>query len=161
MKENKGEHPLGDALQLILLVVFLVVWVLDSFVFRKSVFLSGRIPLYLRIAVLAALEIVAFMLFRSGRVAVEPDKRSSVVLSSGAFSYVRHPLYLASLLFYLGLTVSTASLYSLALFMIIFIFYDYIAGYEEKLMEIKHGDAYLEYRDRTGKWIPKISGRRA
>jgi protein-S-isoprenylcysteine O-methyltransferase Ste14 len=157
MKEKNGEHPSGDAGQIIFLLLFLIVWIMDSFFFHWSTNLSGRIPLLVRLVLLAVLEIIAFILYRSGHVAVEPDKRSSVVISSGAFRYVRHPLYLASILFYLGLVVSTASLYSLALFMLIFLFYDYIAGYEEKLMEFKHGEAYSEYRENTGKWIPKMT----
>jgi len=34
MKEKEGEHPFGDAGQLISLGVFLVVWVGDSFFLR-------------------------------------------------------------------------------------------------------------------------------
>ena len=41
MKEKNGEHPFGDAGQLILLGVFLVVWVGDSFFLRKTNFLSA------------------------------------------------------------------------------------------------------------------------
>jgi hypothetical protein len=35
-----GEHPFGDAGQLIFLIVFLALWALDSFVFRFSTFLA-------------------------------------------------------------------------------------------------------------------------
>jgi protein-S-isoprenylcysteine O-methyltransferase Ste14 len=63
---------------------------------------------------------------------------------------------LGSILVYLGLTVSTASLFCLALLVVIFLFYNYIAGYEEKLLETKFGDAYIEYKKKTGKWIPGI-----
>jgi protein-S-isoprenylcysteine O-methyltransferase Ste14 len=36
-----------------------------------------------------------------------------------------------------------------------FVFYNYIAGYEEKLLETKFGDSYREYERRTGKWLPR------
>jgi protein-S-isoprenylcysteine O-methyltransferase Ste14 len=60
---------------------------------------------------------------------------------------------------YLGLTVSTASLFCLALLVAIFLFYNTIAGYEEKLMEAKFGQAYIAYKKNTGRWIPHFSRR--
>jgi protein-S-isoprenylcysteine O-methyltransferase Ste14 len=78
------------------------------------------------------------------------------VVTTGAFRYVRHPLYLASILTYFGLTVSTGSISSLVLFIGIFVFYNYIAGYEEKLMDKKFGDEYKKYKKKTGKWVMKI-----
>jgi protein-S-isoprenylcysteine O-methyltransferase Ste14 len=77
------------------------------------------------------------------------------VVSKGAFRYVRHPLYSAAILFYLSLTIATASLFSLALLVVIFLFYNYIAGYEERLMEIKFGEDYVSYKKRTGRWVPR------
>jgi protein-S-isoprenylcysteine O-methyltransferase Ste14 len=82
------------------------------------------------------------------------------MVSTGAFRYVRHPLYLASVLVYLGLTVFTISFFSLALFIVILIFHNYIASYEEKLLMAKFGDEYSKYKSRTGKWIPRIGKER-
>ncbi len=155
MKEKTGEHPFGDAGQLIVLVLFLSVWGGDSFFLRRSTFLSDYLPPYLRLSILALATAMALYLFRSGHIAVShhrPDK----VLTEGAFRYVRHPLYLASILTYCGLTVSTASLFSLAFIILAIIFYDYIAGYEERLLELKFGEEYASYRKRTGKWFPRV-----
>jgi protein-S-isoprenylcysteine O-methyltransferase Ste14 len=154
MKERKGEHPFGDAGQLILLGLFLVVWAGDSFFVRKSTFLWDGVPLFIRLTILGLVLIPAFYLFLSGHVAVAHGERPASVLSTGAFRYVRHPLYLAAMLVYLGLAVSTASLFSLLLLVIIFLFYNYIAGYEERLMEIKFGTDYVSYKNKTGKWVP-------
>ena len=160
MKEKKGEHPLGDAGQLILLGVFLVVWVWDSFFLRKSTFLSDYVPLYIRIVILSLTLIAAMYLFRSGHVVVSHEQRPNSVVASGAFRYVRHPLYLASILTYLGLTVSTVSLFSLVLFVGIFVFHNYIASYEEKLLDARFGEEYRKYKKRTGKWVPRIGKER-
>jgi protein-S-isoprenylcysteine O-methyltransferase Ste14 len=146
MKERKGEHPYGDSGQLILLGLFLVLWGGDSFFVQKSTFVSDYIPLPVRLVVFGLTLITAVYLFMSGHVVVAHEERPTSVISRGAFRYVRHPLYLGALLFYLGLTVSTASLFSLALLVAIFLFYNYIAGYEERLMEIKFvkGDVRAE-----------------
>jgi protein-S-isoprenylcysteine O-methyltransferase Ste14 len=59
-------------------------------------------------------------------------------------------------LFYVGLAVSTASFFSLGLLVGILIFYNYIASYEEKLLEVRFGEAYRSYKKSTGKWVPRI-----
>ena len=156
MKEKNGEHPLGDAGQLILFGVFMVIWILDSFVLHRPTFLSKYIPLVIRLIILGVALSTAFYLFKSGHVVVTPDQRPTGVVSSGAFRYVRHPLYLGSFLVYLGLTVSTASVFCLGLLVVAFLFYNYIAGYEEKLLEIKLGKAYIAYKENTGRWMPRF-----
>ena len=156
MQAKKGEHPLGDAGQLMLFAVFLMVWILESFVMHRSTFLANSIPLVMRLIFLAATLVAAFFLFRSGHEAVIGEQRPARILSAGAFRYVRHPLYLGSILVYFGLTVSTASLFCLALLVAIVLFYNYIADFEEKLMQAKFGQAYIAYREKTGKWIPRF-----
>jgi protein-S-isoprenylcysteine O-methyltransferase Ste14 len=157
MKEKEGEHPFGDVVQLILLFAFLIVWTADSFFLRASTFLSMEVPLYVRLILLGLAILCAVYLARSGHAVVSHHERPERVVSTGAFRYVRHPLYLASLLFYLGLAVSTASLFSFALLVLIFFFYDYFASYEEKRLLEKYWTEYRDYRKRTGKWIPKIT----
>lgn len=155
MREKNGEHPWGDTGQLLLLGLFLVLWAGDSFFLRQSTFLAGFIPLAIRLAVLILAFIIGFYLFKSGHVVVSHGQRPTGVVSNGAFRYVRHPLYLASLLAYLGLSFSTVSLLSFTLLIVIFVFYNSIASYEEKLLENKHDDAYRQYKKKTAKWIPR------
>lgn len=160
MKEKNGEHPFGDAGQLILLGLFLVVWAGDSFFLRLSTFLSAYIPLFIRLLILGIAFITALYLFRSGHVVVDREHKPDHVVTSGAFKYVRHPLYLASILVYLGMAVSTLSLFSLVILVPIFIFYNYLASYEEKLLKEKFGEEYRKYKEKTGKWVPRIGRNR-
>ena len=44
----------------------------------------------------------------------------------------------------------------LFIWVVIFIFYNHIAGYEEKLLEDRFQAAYRNYKKRTGKWVPLI-----
>jgi protein-S-isoprenylcysteine O-methyltransferase Ste14 len=156
IKEKKGEHPWGDTGQLILIVLFLLVWAVDSFLLRLSTFLSERIPLYFRLGFLVILLVIAILLFRSTHFVTDEGKRPNKVIKTGAFRYVRHPLYLASMLVCLGLVVSTASLLSMAAFVGIFVFYDFIASYEERFLTNEFGDQYTKYKRKTGKWVPRI-----
>ncbi|MGD8257965.1 MAG: isoprenylcysteine carboxylmethyltransferase family protein [Desulfobacterales bacterium] len=156
MKEKNGEHPFGDSGQLILLIVFLLIWVVDSFFLQISTFLSDYVSLYIRLVISGFILVIAIYLIRSGHVVVSHEQRPSGVVSTGAFRYVRHPLYLGSIMFYLGISVSTASLFSLVLVVVIFLFYNCIAGYEEKLLEDRFDAEYRNYKKKTGKWVPMI-----
>ena len=155
LKQRKGEHPYGDAGQLVLLGVFAVVWVVDSFYLHATTFLSSYVPEYISRLVLVVLVAAAVYLFFSSRVVIRGE-RPNYVVTNRAFKHVRHPMYLAAILGYLAAAFSSLSLASLGLIVIVFIFYDYIATYEEKLLETKFGTKYMEYKQRTGKWLPKI-----
>ena len=156
MEEKAGEHPFGDMGQLISLGVFLIVWIADSFFLHISTVLSDYVPLYVRLVILGLALATAIYLMRSGHAVVDHEQRPCGLVETGAFRYVRHPLYMASILTYLGLAISTASLLSLAVLVGIFFFHNYIASYEEGLLETKYGDEYRKYRMRTGKWMPNI-----
>ena len=149
------EHPLGDSGQIVALIIFLIIWSLDSFVFRFSTQLASYVPLYIRLILAALFFILAGYLARSGHAVVFKEFRDPPrVINSGVFSYMRHPLYCSVLLFYLGFVLTTLSLFSLALLVCIFLFYDHIAAFEEKQLEEKFGEAYKDYMEKTPKWIP-------
>ena len=141
---------------MILLGIFLIVWVGDSFFLHLSTFLVDYLPWYIRIVFLVPCLTAAAFLVKSGHGVVSHSQRSRGLVSSGAFKYVRHPLYLGCILFYLGLALSTASLFSLVLWVAICLVYNYLASYEEKLLEAKFGESYIIYKEKTGKWMPRM-----
>jgi len=149
MKNKNGEYPGGDKGQIIFFCLFLTVWTIDS-IFHISTFLSEYSPFYLRLAILLISLITAVYLFASSHfITRQKDK----LITSGVFEYTRHPLYLSTVLVYLGLTIYSMSVFSIILFNAIFMFYDYIAGYEEKILEEKFGEEYIKYKEKTGKWV--------
>jgi protein-S-isoprenylcysteine O-methyltransferase Ste14 len=156
MKERKGEHPFGDRGQLTMLCLFLIVWGGDTFFLRWSTFLSAWVPQVIRWALLGVAVLAAIILVQTSHFVISEKERPDHVVDTGAFRYVRHPLYLAALLGYLGAAVSSMSLLGFALWIVIFVFYNYIATYEEKLLETKLGDAYRAYEMKTGKWLPRL-----
>ena len=160
MKKTNGEHPYGDLGQLILLGLFLVIWVGDSFFWHSTTFPAHYLPLPLRVLIMALALTGAFLLVKSGHVVISHGRHGQVPASlvvTGAFRYVRHPLYLGCLLTYLGLSIVTASLLSLAfLVFAIMPFYNFIATYEENLLEDRFGESYRTYKHHTGKWLPQM-----
>ncbi len=152
-----GEHPFGDTGQIILLLVYLAVWVLDSFVFKYSVFLGRYVPFPFRALVALLVLVAAILLANSGHRAVHHGHHTEPrLIKDGAFAQVRHPLYLASLLFYLFLFCMTLSLISLGVFLGCFLFYDFIAAYEEKLLLKRFGQEYRDYKRQVPRWIPRF-----
>lgn len=159
MKDKNGEHPFGDTGQLILGGLFLVVWAADSFFLHKTTCLAQYIPLLLRLVVSLALFSLAVWLVRSAHFIVDHEHRLDGVVTTGAFHFVRHPLYLATMLVYCGLAFSTLSLISFVMLVGIFFFYNYIAGFEEMALLAKFGGEYRDYQTRTGRWIPRPGNR--
>lgn len=152
-----GEHPYGDMGQMICLVVFLILWILDFIVFRLSTFLAQYIPSYIRWTAAAAAFALAVCLIRNGHRMVPDEAHDSEhLVKDGAFAHVRHPLYGESLLVYLSLILGSFSLVSLVAFGVIFLFYNAIASYEEKILDKKFGQEYRVYKQTVPKWIPRL-----
>lgn len=154
-QDLSGEHKYGDIGQLIFLALFFVLWGIDSHYLQFSTFLTGYIPIYVSAPIggliLTFASIFAFkglqQIFREIR---DPPE----VIRTGVFKYTRHPIYLGAILLYLGLTIITLSLASLGLIVIVVIFYDFIASYEEKLLTEQFENEYEQYKKDVPKWIP-------
>lgn len=152
-----GEHPLGDIGQLLLLIVFLIVWVFDSFIFRISVFLARDVSLLIRIPLGLAFIGAAAYFAREGMRSVFGEVRAEpAVLTAGIFGRVRHPIYLGCILFYVGLVIFTLSIISSVICAIIIGFYHYISRYEERKLLNKFGQEYERYMESVPMWIPRI-----
>jgi protein-S-isoprenylcysteine O-methyltransferase Ste14 len=152
-----GEHPYGDAGQIAGFLLFLLMWVLDSFVFKLTTGFAAYVPLYARLIPAALVFALSGGMAWSGhRIVFHEVREQPHVIRKGVFSRVRHPLYLSALLIYGGLFLTTLSLISLILICGIFIFYDIIASYEERLLEGKFREEYRAYRSKTPKWVPRI-----
>jgi protein-S-isoprenylcysteine O-methyltransferase Ste14 len=154
-KDLIGEHTFGDLGQLILLVIFLIVWITDSFFFRYSTLLQDKIPNSIRLIVGLPILFISGYLAKKGLGIVFGEVREKPeVIEKGVFKIVRHPIYLGSILFYLGLIILTCSIASAAVWFIIIIFYYYISRYEEKLLLNEFGTRYKNYMERVPMLIP-------
>ncbi len=152
-----GEHRFGDSGQFIILILFLIIWVLDSFIFNFSTFLNDHIPLAAQINVGAVLLAAAIYLAWSGMKVVfggVPEKPG--VIRKGAMGIVRHPIYLSEIIFYLSLLFFRTSLASAFVWLIAIGFLYHISRYEEKLLLARFGDAYRQYMKDVGMFFPRL-----
>lgn len=156
-----GEHPFGDAGQLIIAIIFLVVWITDSFFFRYSTFLNKYIPLAVQITIGLILLLVSIIMARTGMKIIFGEFREKPeVIRKGIFGIVRHPVYLSEILFYLSLLIFRTSLASLAIWIMAIGFFHYISRYEEKLLLQRFGDEYRKYMEDVPMFLPKIKIKR-
>jgi protein-S-isoprenylcysteine O-methyltransferase Ste14 len=78
-------------------------------------------------------------------------------ITNGLYRYSRHPMYVTSFVFFLGLSIATASWVFLLFTVLIIVASFYFAPLEEQSCLEKYGDAYREYMKKTPKYlgIPK------
>ncbi len=95
--------------------------------------------------------------FRAGGTPV-PFNPPPRLLTTGLYAYVRNPMFLGGFLFLLGLGTLLGSLsltfIFLPSFIVLYVFY--VKAVEEKEMEKKFGQEYLEYRKRVPMFIPRV-----
>jgi len=150
-----GEHTFSDMGQLILLIIFLIIWIADSFVFKYSTFLTQYISNYIRVPIALIILIISGLLARAGLNTVFGKTREEPqVITTGIFSIVRHPIYLGSILLYLGFILFSLSLLSVLVWILIIVFYYMISRYEEKLLTQRFGAVYKEYKKKVPMLFP-------
>ncbi|HEX9902698.1 MAG TPA: isoprenylcysteine carboxylmethyltransferase family protein [Acidobacteriota bacterium] len=157
--DRSGEHPRGDLGQLVLLVLFLALWALDSFVFGFSTALAGAVPLFVRLPLAAVLVVVAGTLAQKAHVVFHIPAGGPRLMTGGVFRFVRHPMYLGALLSYVAFVLATLSLLSLAFLAVVFLFYNFIASFEERSLAARCGREYLDYKASVPKWLPRLRPR--
>ncbi|MDD5590596.1 MAG: isoprenylcysteine carboxylmethyltransferase family protein [Dehalococcoidales bacterium] len=155
-----GEYRLGDRGQIIIACLFSAVWISDSFFLNYSTFLNQYVPVAVRIPVGAVLLGLAAFLSGRGLFIVFGEKRDEPsVINKSVFGTVRHPIYLAETVLYLGLLVLSISLAALVVWAAAVAFLYRSSRYEEKLLLKRFGKDYEQYMKRVPMWIPHFWGR--
>jgi protein-S-isoprenylcysteine O-methyltransferase Ste14 len=150
-----GEHAFSDMGQLILLVIFLIVWIADSFVFKYSTFLIQYVSNYIRVPIALIVLVISGLLAWTGlKIVFGETREEPQVITTGVFSIVRHPIYLSSILLYFGFILLSLSLLSVLVWILIIVFYYMISRYEEKLLTQRFESAYEEYKKKVPILLP-------
>lgn len=149
------EHPLCDRIQLLMLILFFGVWGIDSlnfiiFGYSTVIFQALTFPLLLAGTILF-LGLSFYLVTKSHKAVLEQVHDPPQLVNSGVYAWVRHPMYLGTLLFCLAFLFIGVSSISILIWIAFFIFYDRMATYEEKsLIEIL-GEQYVAYQKRVSK----------
>lgn len=155
-----GEYFAGDAGQVILALLFAVIWVADSFFLEYTTFLNQYVPPVIRISFGILFLALSGWLAKTGLSIVFGEKREkSVVIRKSVFNIVRHPIYLSEILLYLGLLILNISLAAAVVWIIGIVFLHYISRYEESLLLARFGKEYEQYMKEVPMWIPRLRKR--
>jgi len=77
----------------------------------------------------------------------------------GAYSLVRHPLYVGNFLMWLGLALWTANFWFIIAFCLLYwVYYERIMYAEEEFLRRKFGETYVTWAAGVPAFIPKLSG---
>ncbi len=82
-------------------------------------------------------------------------RKNAVLVRSGLYRYVRHPIYTGILIAALGYGLWSENMLRLILFGALAVLFYFKARYEERLLQERHPD-YDEYRKGTGRFLPGI-----
>lgn len=155
-----GEHPLGDAGQVLLACLFAATWIADTFFLQYTTLPNGYIPLGARIPFAAFLLIVSGYLAKKGLTIVFGEKiEKPAVIREGVFGLVRHPIYLGEIFFFLGFLILSLSLAAMAVWVVAVAFLHFIAKHEEKLLLARFGEDYEKYLREVPMWLPRLRKR--
>jgi protein-S-isoprenylcysteine O-methyltransferase Ste14 len=85
---------------------------------------------------------------------IDVRKPALAIVSIGPFRYTRNPLYLSLVLLYIGVALFFDMVWLLALLVPIVLVIHYgVIRREERYLEGKFGESYLEYKKRVRRWI--------
>jgi len=150
-----GEHPLTDEGQLILFLVFVLVIILDIFIFKFSQQVIGILPWIIAVPLFLLFFIIgSYFLFTSHQTIFKKNEENKGIITNGVFSLVRHPMYFGSILLFFSFVILSYSILAFLVWLVIVFFYYFISHYEEKLLIKKFSDKYREYQKRVPMFIP-------
>lgn len=102
------------------------------------------------------LAVVAIFTMKPGNFNITPRiKPNGVLVTSGPYRLIRHPMYLAQIIVVIPLVVDYFSWYRLAAILLLIVDLLVKIVYEEKRL-LNHFSAYQEYAQKTKKLIPGL-----
>ena len=160
-KWGKGPYSLifnGTAVFMLLVTVKILnfsdwlYFVKSSTAIQWHLFVPGMVLISLGIIVGAAASTVISV----STIADMRTKRQDNLVTQGIYAQIRHPLYLAALLLFIGMAL-VYPLPEISVFSSAFCGYILLGSYleERKLIE-QYGQAYITYRKKTGFLFPKF-----
>ncbi|MGD9537426.1 MAG: isoprenylcysteine carboxylmethyltransferase family protein [Alphaproteobacteria bacterium] len=87
------------------------------------------------------------------------EQRADALNTTGLYSLVRHPLYLANFVMFVGMTLMVQVWWFTVIGVLAYwLYYERIAAAEEAFLERKFGRAYRDWARRTPAFVPRLKG---
>jgi len=91
-----------------------------------------------------------------GNFNIQPEVKSETLVTTGPFKYVRNPMYLGILLFFLPVSLFKEDFVGLFLYIMLIIVFIFKINREERLLLDRFGITYQEYKKTSNRLIPFI-----
>lgn len=94
-----------------------------------------------------------------GLTAESTDTLQNHLVIDGYHTLVRHPVYFATLLIFLGYFIYTPSWISIIYLLVTFVYLQIGIHLEENKLIVKFGNSYIEYKKRVSKLFPRYKNK--
>ena len=95
-----------------------------------------------------------FLTLQRAGTTIMPNQGAERLVTEGAFSFRRNPIYMGEVLIFLGLAQFTHNIWFAILAPVLAIaLYALAIRPEEQHLEARFGQAYLDYKERTRRWF--------
>jgi protein-S-isoprenylcysteine O-methyltransferase Ste14 len=102
----------------------------------------------------AALVAWGVVTLRRAGTTIMPNQRAERLVTEGAFAFRRNPLYMGEVLMFLSLAEVTHNIWFAVLAPVLAVaLYALAIRPEERHLETRFGQAYLDYKERTRRWF--------
>jgi protein-S-isoprenylcysteine O-methyltransferase Ste14 len=144
----------------VLPTTYLLIAILSMIVFHFLLPAVNLIPLpwniigILPLALGIAINLIADSAFRKAGTTVKPFAESSALITEDVFRISRHPMYLGFVLGLIGVAILLGSLTPWLVIPVFAVLMDRVfIQVEERMLEQKFGQAWLEYKRQVRRWI--------
>ena len=96
----------------------------------------------------------AIFTMRLGNFNIQPEVKSDFLVRKGPYKWIRNPMYLAVILFYLPIVLNNSNLINIILSIVLITVLIMKILMEEEFLKIRFGDDYLIYKSKTNRLIP-------
>jgi protein-S-isoprenylcysteine O-methyltransferase Ste14 len=143
--------PLVYAAIFFLSILLQHTWPLDTSFFHTQTATVAGIIFIIAFVLVNVTAIRQFVRSKNTIVTIKP---ANSLQTTGIYSRTRNPMYLGLVLFYTGLALLTGNWWTLILlpFLVVVVGYSMIRP-EEKYLERRFGNQFLEYKNKVRRWI--------
>lgn len=136
------------ALAVVLGLIYPLPWITEPI--SDLLFAAG----WLAVAGVVAIELSAMRALRRGNTTIRPDRASDHLVTSGAFSFTRNPIYFGNTLLMIAIGLIAGSLWFIVMALIAAFATQKLAiEREEKHLLARFGKKYIDYSKRVRRWI--------
>ena len=132
----------------------IIQWVYPFYIFSAEYVVYSRISGTLLIIFGLGIILISRQKMKKAKTNIEPWKPTNAILSDGIYSYSRNPVYLAMALIFFGVELIFNSVWFTPLLVIVLLIIHFgVILREEKYLERKFGNEYLNYKNRVRRWL--------